>query len=63
MIFSDNVTHMLGYVYFKDAGNLVPPKYSFFLRVSTAFGTICGELLFGILADHAGRRKVIVRIV
>lgn len=46
---------MLGTVYWQ--GNL-PEKYQLAMNVSTLLGSMIGQVLFGILADIYGRRKM-----
>lgn len=46
---------MLGTVYWKGS---VPSQYQLAMNVSTLLGSMIGQVLFGILADIYGRRKV-----
>ncbi|MCJ1263208.1 hypothetical protein MMC22_003078 [Lobaria immixta] len=46
---------MLGTVYWKGD---VPPKFQLAMNVSTLLGSMIGQVLFGILADIYGRRKM-----
>ncbi|KAI8053875.1 phosphate:H+ symporter [Syncephalis plumigaleata] len=52
------VVQMLGYVYFADNNNTVPPSIDLGLKVSAAVGTLVGQLFFGYLADRLGRKKM-----
>jgi hypothetical protein len=54
------VSTLLGYVYFRDATNQgkLPSSYDEALKIGTSVGAITGQLLFGILCDKLGRKKV-----
>jgi MFS transporter, PHS family, inorganic phosphate transporter len=55
-LFSANfITGLIGYAYF--AGNL-PASLDTAIKVSTAAGTVIGQLLFGWLADRIGRKRM-----
>ncbi|CAF0869862.1 unnamed protein product [Brachionus calyciflorus] len=53
---------MMGCVYFKDAPghekNRVPVYIDTLVKASGQIGTLIGQLLFGILADHLGRKRM-----
>jgi MFS transporter, PHS family, inorganic phosphate transporter len=49
---------MVGYVYFPKTGAL-PTSSDTAIKVATSAGTVVGQLGFGFLADHLGRKKVI----
>jgi PHS family inorganic phosphate transporter-like MFS transporter len=48
---------MIGYVYFPATGAL-PTSSDTALKIGTSAGTVIGQLGFGFLADHLGRKKV-----
>ena len=48
---------MIGYVYFPETGAL-PSAADTAIKISTSAGTVLGQLGFGFLADHLGRKKV-----
>ncbi|CAG8458985.1 4453_t:CDS:2 [Ambispora gerdemannii] len=50
------VAEMLGYVYEKDG--ILPDNIEIGLKISAAIGTFVGQLVFGILADIVGRKKM-----
>lgn len=52
------VVTILGYVYFADQNNVVPPNIDLGIKVATAVGTFIGQLLFGYLGDVFGRKKM-----
>ncbi|KAG9306025.1 hypothetical protein G9A89_002022 [Geosiphon pyriformis] len=52
------VSAMLGYIYFADKDNVVPNNIDLGLKSSAAIGTFIGQLLFGFLADHFGRKRI-----
>ena len=47
---------MVGYVY-TTSGSL-PSSSDTAIKISTSAGTVLGQLGFGFLADHVGRKKV-----
>jgi MFS transporter, PHS family, inorganic phosphate transporter len=47
---------MLGYVYGKD--QVLNTNQDLGVKVATPVGTIFGQLLFGWLADHVGRKRM-----
>ncbi|WRT64057.1 phosphate:H+ symporter [Kwoniella shivajii] len=47
---------MIGYVY--HAGGANTTNQDLGIKVSHSIGTFCGQLLFGYLADHLGRKKM-----
>lgn len=49
---------MIGYAYFSEAGNKVPANLDGLVKGSAAVGTLLGQLIFGVLADKLGRKKV-----
>jgi PHS family inorganic phosphate transporter-like MFS transporter len=51
---------MLGYVYYRDATwkGKMPPSLDEGLKVGTSAGAIVGQLLFGVLCDKLGRKRV-----
>ncbi|KAJ7104275.1 phosphate permease [Mycena belliarum] len=56
-IFAINIAStMLGYVYSK-SGKLAPHQ-DLGIKVATPVGTLCGQLLFGWLADRLGRKRM-----
>ncbi|EPB92324.1 MFS transporter, PHS family, inorganic phosphate transporter [Mucor circinelloides 1006PhL] len=58
-IFAINlVSTMIGYVYWKDSGNKTPYNVDTAIKVSCSVGTVIGQLLFGYLADHVGRKRM-----
>jgi PHS family inorganic phosphate transporter-like MFS transporter len=50
------VALMIGYVYHQGGSNTANQDLG--LKVSTPIGTFFGQLLFGWLADHAGRKRM-----
>ncbi|RUS18159.1 major facilitator superfamily domain-containing protein [Endogone sp. FLAS-F59071] len=52
------VTPMLGYIYFAQNGNNIPPGVEGVVKGMTSFGTLVGQLLFGYMGDALGRKKV-----
>ena len=48
---------MVGYVYYPKTGAL-PSSSDTAIKISTSCGTVLGQLGFGFLADHVGRKKV-----
>ncbi|KAL9558893.1 hypothetical protein MBANPS3_000670 [Mucor bainieri] len=58
-IFAINlVSTMIGYVYWKESGNKTPYNVDTAIKVSCSVGTVIGQLLFGYLADHVGRKRM-----
>ncbi|KAJ6544803.1 inorganic phosphate transporter [Mycena vulgaris] len=56
-IFAINIAStMLGYVYGK--GGKLNPHQDLGIKVATPVGTLCGQLLFGWLADVVGRKRM-----
>ncbi|KAK0223081.1 phosphate transporter [Armillaria fumosa] len=56
-IFAINIgATMIGYVY--GAGGKLNTNQDLGLKVATPVGTLCGQLLFGWLADHLGRKRM-----
>ncbi|KAJ7127132.1 inorganic phosphate transporter [Mycena epipterygia] len=56
-IFAINIAStMLGYVYGK--GQKLAPHQDLGIKVATPVGTLCGQLLFGWLADVVGRKRM-----
>ena len=57
-IFAVNFANvMIGYVYYPTTGAL-PSSSDTAIKISTSAGTVIGQLGFGFLADHLGRKKV-----
>ncbi|KAF9415984.1 Inorganic phosphate transporter pho84 [Podila epigama] len=52
------IVPMLGYIYFKDNNNHIPPGTEGALKGMASFGTLVGQLVFGYLGDAVGRQKV-----
>ncbi|CAG8718945.1 104_t:CDS:2, partial [Ambispora leptoticha] len=50
------VAEMLGYVYIYDG--ILPVNIELWLKVSAAVGTLVGQIVFGILADRIGRKRM-----
>ena len=48
---------MVGFVYYPSTGAL-PPSADTAIKISTSAGTVVGQLGFGFLADHVGRKRV-----
>ncbi|KAI8645538.1 phosphate:H+ symporter [Parasitella parasitica] len=58
-IFAINlVSTMIGYVYWQESGNKTPYNVDTAIKVSCSVGTVIGQLLFGYLADHVGRKRM-----
>ncbi|KAG9302422.1 hypothetical protein G9A89_011472 [Geosiphon pyriformis] len=58
-LFSINlVAIMLGYAYEKSHGNRISGNIELALKISAGLGTFFGQLVFGILADQVGRKKM-----
>ncbi|CAG8464685.1 8444_t:CDS:2 [Paraglomus occultum] len=51
------VTAMLGYVYYQESKH-IPTHLELGLKMSAAIGTFIGQLFFGWLADHLGRKRM-----
>ncbi|TRX97611.1 hypothetical protein FHL15_001366 [Xylaria flabelliformis] len=49
---------MLGIVYFQDAKGKLPQSSDNAIKLATSAGTVVGQLGFGYLADHVGRKKM-----
>jgi PHS family inorganic phosphate transporter-like MFS transporter len=49
---------MIGYVYYPTTG-VLPTTSDTALKIATVAGTVVGQLGFGYLADHLGRKKVL----
>ncbi|KAI0459283.1 major facilitator superfamily domain-containing protein [Xylaria acuta] len=49
---------MLGIVYFQDAKGKLPQASDNAIKLATSAGTVVGQLGFGYLADHVGRKKM-----
>jgi MFS transporter, PHS family, inorganic phosphate transporter len=57
-IFAVNFANtMVGYVYYPVTGAL-PTSADTAIKISTSAGTVIGQLGFGFLADHVGRKRV-----
>jgi MFS transporter, PHS family, inorganic phosphate transporter len=55
-LFASNIAlPMLAYVYWPDDNNTMKLT---FINIATLAGTMAGQILFGILADKNGRRKM-----
>jgi MFS family permease len=54
---------MIGYVYYSNSGGALPSALDTALKISTVVGTIFGQLGFGYLADHLGRKKVLLQTI
>ncbi|KAF9982255.1 Inorganic phosphate transporter pho84 [Mortierella antarctica] len=52
------VSPMLGFVYFSDRNNSVPPDIDLGLKISASIGTFIGQIGFGYLADKLGRKRM-----
>ena len=52
------VVPMLGFIYFKDDKNAVPTVKSSIMKGALSLGMIVGQLVFGVLGDALGRRKI-----
>ena len=52
------VVPMLGYVYFKESGGLIPAGTEGALKGMASFGTLVGQLVFGYLGDAVGRQRI-----
>ncbi|KAI8886764.1 phosphate:H+ symporter [Backusella circina FSU 941] len=58
-IFAINlVSTMIGFVYWPNEGNKTPYNVDTAIKVSCSVGTVIGQLLFGYLADHVGRKRM-----
>lgn len=49
---------MIGFCYFPEHGNKIPPTDDTLIKVVTSAGTIVGQLFFGGLADIVGRKRM-----
>ncbi|KAI0200387.1 major facilitator superfamily domain-containing protein [Astrocystis sublimbata] len=49
---------MLGIVYFQDSKGKLNPNSDNAIKLATSAGTVVGQLGFGYLADHVGRKKM-----
>ncbi|KAI1304474.1 major facilitator superfamily domain-containing protein [Xylaria venustula] len=49
---------MLGIVYFQDSKGKLPASSDNAIKLATSAGTVVGQLGFGYLADHVGRKKM-----
>ena len=47
---------MVGYVYYPSGA--LPSSSDTAIKISTSAGTVIGQLGFGFMADHLGRKKV-----
>lgn len=47
---------MVGYVYYPSGA--LPTSIDTAIKISTSCGTVIGQLGFGFLADHVGRKRV-----
>jgi PHS family inorganic phosphate transporter-like MFS transporter len=47
---------MIGYVYHQGGSNT--PNQDLGLKVATPIGTFLGQILFGLLADQVGRKRM-----
>jgi PHS family inorganic phosphate transporter-like MFS transporter len=52
------VTPMLGAVYYPQDNGKLPRTSDLWLKGTALAGTLCGQLLFGVLGDAMGRKKV-----
>jgi MFS transporter, PHS family, inorganic phosphate transporter len=53
---------MVGYVYYPTTG-VLPSSSDTAIKISTSAGTVIGQLGFGFLADHLGRKKVSLQMI
>jgi len=51
------VMPMIGYIYFKDNNNYVPNLTDGLTKGAASWGTLVGQIVFGILGDKMGRKK------
>ena len=57
-IFAVNFANvMVGYVFFPETGKLSSPQDTA-IKIATSSGTVIGQIVFGFIADHIGRKKV-----
>ena len=49
---------MLGYVYYKNQSNTIPPSIEGILKGITNVGNLFGQIIFGILGDSKGRKNI-----
>ncbi|KAF9161078.1 Inorganic phosphate transporter pho84 [Mortierella sp. AD010] len=52
------VSPMLGYVYYTNEGNVLPPQIDLGIKVAASIGTFFGQIGFGYLADRLGRKRM-----
>ena len=58
-LFAVNFANIIvGYVYYSTSGGVLPTTSDTALKIATVAGTVVGQLGFGFLADHLGRKKV-----
>ncbi|KLO17236.1 phosphate permease [Schizopora paradoxa] len=58
-IFAINIAStMLGYVYSSHHGSSLASNLDLGVKIATPVGTLCGQLLFGWLADIVGRKRM-----
>ena len=49
---------ILGYIYYQDQKNVVPTVPSSVMKEALSLGMIVGQLVFGVLGDALGRRRI-----
>ncbi|XP_018730828.2 probable inorganic phosphate transporter 1-8 [Eucalyptus grandis] len=52
------ITRMLGHIYYKSNNSRIQPAAEAAMLVVALLGTVIGQLVFGWLGDHVGRRRV-----